>query len=69
MHPLNTISSPAAKNNSITNAARAQSNNEAASIMRAAETDLRNTTELRTTASEIAAPKPDLDSAAKPKRF
>ena len=31
--------------------------------------ELQNTTELRTTASEIVAPKPDLDARAKKRRF
>ena len=35
--------------------------------MRSADTALRNTIELRATASEIAAPKPDLDAKAKKK--
>jgi len=35
--------------------------------MRSAETELQNTKELRATASEIAAPKPDLDAKAKKK--
>ena len=51
---------PAAKdNNSITNAATARSNLDAAITMRSAETELQNTIELRATASEIVAPKPD----------
>ena len=49
----------AAKDNRITNAATARSNLDAAITMRSAETELQNTTELRTTASEIVAPKPD----------
>ena len=49
----------AAKDNSITNAATARSNLGTAITMRSAETELQNTTELRTTASEIVAPKPD----------
>ena len=35
--------------------------------MRSAETELRNTIEIRATGSEIAAPKPDLDTKAKKK--
>ena len=35
--------------------------------MRSAETELQNTIELRATASEIVAPKPDLDARAKKK--
>ena len=50
---------PAAKDNSITHAAAARSNLNAAITMRCAETELQNTLELRVTASEIAAPKPD----------
>ena len=50
---------PAAKDNSITHAAAARSNLNAAITMRCAETELQNTLELRATASEIAAPKPD----------
>ena len=37
--------------------------------MRSAETELQNTIELRATASEIVAPKPDLDARAKKRRF
>ena len=58
---------PAAKDNSITHAAAARSNLDAAITMRSAETDLRNTIELRATASEIASPKPDPDAKAKKK--
>ena len=53
----------------ITNAATARSNLDAAITMRSAETELQNTTELRTTASEIVAPKPDLDAKGKKRRF
>ena len=60
---------PAAKDNSITNAATARSNLDAAITMRSAETELQNTKELRATASEIVAPKPDLDARAKKRRF
>ena len=56
---------PAAKDNSITHAAAAPSNLDAAITMRSAATELQNTIELRTTASEIAAPKPDLKTKAK----
>ena len=59
----------AAKDNRITNAATARSNLDTAITMRSAETELQNTTELRTTASEIVAPKPDLDAKAKKRRF
>ena len=60
MQPLQyDLRSPAAKDNSITNAATARSNLDAAIAMRSAETELQNTRELRATASEIVAPKPD----------
>ena len=52
-----------------TNAATARSNLDAAITMRSAETELQNTIELRATASEIVAPKPDLDARAKKRRF
>ena len=69
MQPLQyDLRDPAAKDNSITNAATARSNLDAAIItMRSAETELQNTIELRATASEIVAPKPDLDARAKKK--
>ena len=41
------------------------SNLDAATTVRSAETELQNTIELRTTVSEIAAAKPDLDAKAK----
>jgi len=56
------LQDPAAKDNSIAHAAAAPSNLDAATTMRSADTELRNTIELRATASEIAAPKPDLDA-------
>ena len=60
MQPLQyDLRSPAAKDNSITNAATARSNLDAAITMRSAETELQNTIELRATASEIVAPKLD----------
>ena len=60
MQPLqDDFRDPAAKDNSITNAATARSNLEAAITMRSAETELQSTIELRATASEIVAPKPD----------
>ena len=60
MQPLQyDLRSPAAKDNSITHAAVARSNLDAAIAMRSAETELQNTIELRATGSEIAAPKPD----------
>ena len=58
------LRSSAAKNNSITHAAAAPSNLDAATTMRPAETELQNTIELRVMASEIAAPKPDFDAKA-----
>ena len=58
---------PAAKDNGITHAATARSNLDAAITMRSAETELQNAIELRATASEIVAPKPDLDARAKKK--
>ena len=61
MQPLqDDFRDPAAKDNSITNAAI---------TMRSAETELQNTLELRATASEIVAPKPDLDARAKKRQF
>ena len=53
------LRSSAAKDNSITHAAAAPSNLDAATTMRSAETELQNTIDLRAMASEIAAPKPD----------
>ena len=70
MQPLQyDLRSPAAKDNSITNAATARSNLDAAITMRSAETELQNTIELRATASEFVAPKPDLNARAKKRRF
>ena len=60
MQPLQyDLRSPAAKDNSITHAATAWSNLDTAITMRSAETELQNTIEIRATASEIVAPKPD----------
>ena len=60
--------SSAAKENSITHAAAAPSNLDAAITVRPAETELQSTIELRATVSEIAAPKPeDLDAKAEKK--
>ena len=68
MQPLQyDLRDPVAKDNSITNAATARSNLDAAITMRTAETELQNTIELRATASEIVAPKPNLDARAKKK--
>ena len=70
MQPLQyDLRDPAAKDNSITNAAKAGSNLDAAITMRSAVTELQNTINLRATGSEIAAPKPDLDARAKKTRF
>ena len=72
MQPLQYyLRDPAAKDNSITNAATARSNLDAAITMRSAEIEFQNTIELRATASEIVAPKPDpdLDARAKKRRF
>ena len=70
MQPLQyDLRAPAAKDNSITNAATARSNLDAAITMRSAETQLQNTIELRATASEIVAPKPDLDARAEKVEF
>ena len=56
MQPLHTIYNlQLQKTNSITHAAAAPSNLDAATPMRSAETELRNTIELRAMASEIAA--------------
>ena len=60
MQPLqDDFRDPAAKDNSFTDAATARSNLDAAITMRSAETELQSTIELRATASEIVAPKPD----------
>ena len=60
MQPLQyDLRDPAAKDNSITNVATARSNLDAAITMRSAEIEFQNTIELRATASEIVAPKPD----------
>ena len=53
---------PSCKKSSITHAAAAPSNLDAATTMRSADIELRNKRELRAEASEIAAPKPDLDT-------
>jgi len=59
----------AAKNNSIMHAAAAPSNLDVVTTMRSTEIELRNAIELRAMASEIAAPKPDLDAKATKIRF
>ena len=68
MQPLQyDLRDPAAKDNSITNAATARSNLDAAITIRSAETELQNTIELRATASEIVAPKPDISTPERKK--
>ena len=70
MQPLQyDLQSSAAKDKSITHAAAASSNLDAAITMRSAATELQSTIELRATVSEIAAPKPDLDAKATKRRF
>ena len=70
MQPLQyDLRDPAAKDNSITHAATARSNLDAAIPMRSPRIELQNTKELRATTSETAAPKPDLDAKAKKRRF
>ena len=70
MQPLQyDLRDPAAKDNSITHAATARSNLDAAITMRSTVTELQNAIELRATGSETAAPKPDLDAKAKKRRF
>ena len=56
MQPLQYDLLSAAKDNSITHAAAAPSNLDAANTMRSAETELQNAKELSATVSEIAAP-------------
>ena len=65
------LRSSAAKDNSIsiTHAAAAPSNLDAATTMRSAETELQNTIELRATVWKIAASKPDLDAKAQKNDF
>jgi len=63
------LRSSAAKDSSITHAAAAPSNLDAAIPMRSAETELQNAIELCAMVSEIAAPKPDLDAKAEKRRF
>ena len=60
MQPLQyELRDPYAKDNSITNAATARSNLDAAIAIGSAEIELQNTIELRATASEIVAPTPE----------
>jgi len=54
---------------SIVHAAAAARNLDAAIPLRPAETELQNTIELRTMATQIAAPNPDLDAQAEKRRF
>jgi hypothetical protein len=49
--------------------APAAANLDAAIPLRSAEAELQNTIELRTTVTQIAAPKPDLDAQAEKRRF
>ena len=62
---------PAAKDTSITYAAAAPSNLDAAITMRSAETELQNTIEIRATASKLQLQNRDvlLDAKAKKRRF
>ena len=70
MHPLQyDLRCSAAKDNSITHAAAAPSNLDATTTMRFAATELQNAKELRTTASETAAPRPDLAAQKKNATF
>ena len=59
----------AAKYNSITHAAGAARNLNRGIPLRPANTESKNTMELRTTATQIAAPKPHLDAKAEKRRF
>ena len=58
---------PAAKDNNITHADAAPTNLDTAITMRSAQTELQNTKRLCATASELAAPKRDLDAKARKK--
>ena len=70
MQPLQyDLRDPAVQNYSITHAAAAPSNLDTAITMRSAQAELQNTKELRATASEIAAPQPDLDAKTRKRRF
>ena len=70
MQPLQyNLRCPAAKDTSITHAAVAPSNHDAAITRRSADAELQNTLELRAKVLEIAAPKPDLDAKGKKGRF
>ena len=66
MQPLQyDLRCPAAKDNSITHAAAAPSDLDASITMRYRDIESQNTIELRATAWEIAAPKPDLGAKVK----
>ena len=70
MQPLqHDLHCPAPKDNSTTHATAAPSNLDGAITMRSAQTELQTATELHATASEIAAPQPDLEAKAKKRRF
>ena len=70
MQPLQyDLRDPAAKDNSITHAATARSNLDAAITMRSTVTELQNAIELRATGSETAVQNRDLDAKAKKRRF
>ena len=71
MQPLQyDLQDPAAQDNNITHAAAAPSNLDAATNYNAIRRDTvaKRKIELRATASEIAAPKPDLDAKAEKRR-
>ena len=59
----------AAKDTSISHAAAAVRNLDAAIPLRSADTRLQNTIELHRTATQTAAPKPDLKAQAEKRRF
>ena len=64
------LRSSAAKDNSITHAAAAPSNLDAATTMRSAETELQNTIEIpRNGVGKLQLPQPDLDAKAGKRRF
>ena len=70
VHPLQyDLRSPVAKNNSITNIAPIRSNLDVTITMPCEQTKLQNAIELRATASEIVALKPDFDARAKKNDF
>ena len=59
----------AAKGNSLTHAEAAARSLNTTIPPRSADTELQSTIKLRTTATQTAAPKPDLDAKAKKRRF